>query len=130
MKYRQWGKADVNSISNTEIIDRMLDSGAWHFLKQRPYDVAANPKDEPKAIFISGFDSAPLAPDYNFIMAGKQFDFQNGIKILSKLTKGKFICLYPQIINHVIHLIMQKVWKCIGSPVLIRQEMWAFKYII
>lgn len=94
MKYRQWDKADVNSISNTEIIDRMLDSGAWHFLKQRPYDIAANPKEEPKAIFISGFDSAPLAPDYNFIMEGKQFDFQNGIKILSKLTKGKIhLCL-------------------------------------
>ena len=89
ISYRHWDKVDINSISAEDIINRMLDSGAWLFLRQRPYDVAANPKESPKAIVISGFDSAPLAPDYNFIMEGKRDAFQNGIAVLSKLTKGK-----------------------------------------
>lgn len=86
---RNWEKVGVNDISRVSVIERMLDSGAWLFLRQRPYDTPANPTDEPKAIFISGFDSSPLAPDYEIIMQGKERDFQNGIQILSKLTSGK-----------------------------------------
>lgn len=89
VKHRTWDKVNPESTSRDTIIERMLDSGAWLFLKQRPYDIPANPADEPKAIFISGFDSAPLAPDYNFIMQGQENDFQNGIRILQKLTNGK-----------------------------------------
>ncbi len=89
IQYRHWEKRDIPSLAREEIIERMLDSGAWHFIRQRPYDIAANPTVEPKAIFISGFDSAPLAPDWDFIMEGRQAGFQSGIDILGKLTKGK-----------------------------------------
>ena len=30
----------------------LLESGCWPFVKQRPYDVIANPSDNPKSIFI------------------------------------------------------------------------------
>ncbi len=50
----------------------------------------AKPGDVPKSIFISGFDTAPLAPDYNFIMDNSSVQaFQTGINALSKLTDGK-----------------------------------------
>ena len=44
----------------------------------------------PKSIFISGFDTAPLSPDSDFIMNNSSFShFQNGISALKKLTDGK-----------------------------------------
>jgi len=77
------------TLSREEIKTLLLDSGTWPFIRQRPYDVIANVQDAPKAIFISGFDSAPLAPDYDFILSGHENDFQTGITVLKKLTDGK-----------------------------------------
>ncbi|WP_455168779.1 Na(+)-translocating NADH-quinone reductase subunit A, partial [Aegicerativicinus sediminis] len=64
-------------------------TGAWVFVKQRPYDIIARPSSEPKSIFISAFASAPLAPDFNFILKGRESYLQAGIDALSKLTAGK-----------------------------------------
>ena len=67
----------------------LLEAGLWPYIKRRPYDVIANPRTEPKAIFISAFDTAPLAPDYAFILKGQGHDFQTGLNALTKLTAGK-----------------------------------------
>ncbi|MCF8309288.1 MAG: Na(+)-translocating NADH-quinone reductase subunit A [Bacteroidales bacterium] len=84
-----FGAANPADLSREEIIQKMLDSGIWPMLRQRPYSVIANPEDKPKAIFISGFESAPLAPDMNFIVEGKEREFQAGIDVLTQLTEGK-----------------------------------------
>ncbi|MDX1446515.1 Na(+)-translocating NADH-quinone reductase subunit A [Lishizhenia sp.] len=76
--------ADAESVKQT-----MLNAGLWPFLTQRPLGVVANPEVAPKAIFISGFDTAPLAPDYDFILHGQDEAFQAGIDALAKLTTGK-----------------------------------------
>jgi Na+-transporting NADH:ubiquinone oxidoreductase subunit A len=85
-----FGKADPSNLERKEIIERLLTSGVWPLIRQRPYHVVANPEDLPKAIFISGFDSSPLAPDYNFIMQNVNASyFRTGITAISKLTGGK-----------------------------------------
>ncbi|SFT73342.1 Na+-transporting NADH:ubiquinone oxidoreductase subunit A [Lishizhenia tianjinensis] len=76
--------ADAESVKQT-----MLSAGLWPFITQRPLGVVANPEAAPKAIFISGFDSAPLAPDYDFILHGQDEAFQAGVDALAKLTTGK-----------------------------------------
>lgn len=68
--------------------ERLLESGLWPFIKQRPYDVVANPKVTPKAIFISGFNTGPLAPDVDFVLAGKEAMLQAALSNLAKLTDG------------------------------------------
>lgn len=77
----QLGAEDVKSV--------ILESGYWPYLKQRPYGIIANPQDQPVAIFISGFDSAPLAPDMEYILKDQLDAFQVGIDALAKLTPGK-----------------------------------------
>jgi Na+-transporting NADH:ubiquinone oxidoreductase subunit A len=79
----------VESMSNDEVKSTMLASGLWPFIKQRPLDIIANPKNEPKAIFVSAFDSSPLAPDFNYILQGKNKEFNTGMEALKKLTSGK-----------------------------------------
>jgi len=89
VKYTSFPKIDPNSLSRQEVIDRLLESGTWPFIRQRPFDVIANPEQTPKAIFISGFSSAPLAPDNDFIFHGKSELFQTGLDAIAKLTEGK-----------------------------------------
>ncbi len=72
-----------------DVKEVLLKSGLWPLIKQRPLDKIANPNEEPKAIFISGFDSHPLAPDYEFLLRGKEKELQKGIEALKTLTKGK-----------------------------------------
>ncbi len=85
-----FGKADPSALTREKIKEKLLVSGLWPAIRQRPYHVIAKPGDVPKAIFISGFDTAPLAPDYNFIMDNSPSKaFQTGITVLSKLTDGK-----------------------------------------
>lgn len=77
------------SLSSDKVKELMLSSGLWPMVRQRPFDVIANPKEAPKAIFISAFDSSPLAPDYDFILHGQSAAFQAGIDAIAKLTTGK-----------------------------------------
>jgi len=85
-----FGKADPDSLSAGQIKELLLKSGLWPAIRQRPYHIIANPDDQPKSLFISGFDTAPLAPDYNFILENSSVaSFRTGVSALSKLTKGK-----------------------------------------
>ncbi len=88
-EYENFGHPSLESLSGEEIKSALLKAGIWSYIKQRPYDVIANPNKTPKSIFISSFDTAPLAPDYNFILKGQFADFQTGIDALAKLTPGK-----------------------------------------
>jgi Na+-transporting NADH:ubiquinone oxidoreductase subunit A len=88
-KYEDFGAEDPNASDAQKITKKICASGLWPFIKQRPYDVIANPDERPKSIFISAFDSAPLAPDNDFIMHGEEQIFQKGVDALSKLTEGK-----------------------------------------
>ena len=67
----------------------MLSKGVWPFIRQKPYDIIANPSDMPKAIFISAFKSGPLAIDNDFAFYGMDEFFQSGLDIITKLNKWK-----------------------------------------
>jgi Na+-transporting NADH:ubiquinone oxidoreductase subunit A len=87
--FKDHGKLDLDSASADIIKSKLLDSGCWSFIRQRPYDVIANPDGNPKAIFVSGYASAPLAADYDFTLAGKEDELQAAVTALGKLTECK-----------------------------------------
>ncbi len=80
---------NVESASAQEIKAQLLKSGCWSFIKQRPYDVIADASVTPKAIFVSGYASAPLAADLDFVLKGKEKEIQAAITAVAKLTPGK-----------------------------------------
>lgn len=88
-QYQEFKKADPNSLSREEVKEEMLKSGLWAYVRQRPYDVIAKPQDTPKAIFVSAFDTAPLAADIDFLLKEDASAFQAGLDALAKLTDGK-----------------------------------------
>ncbi len=88
-QFVDFGVIDSKAMKADEIKNHLLASGCWPFIKQRPYDVIANTANTPKAIFISAYASAPLAADYDYILAGKEKELQAAITALSKLTSGE-----------------------------------------
>ena len=89
IRYKAIAKPDLANSSRENLVKFLLENGAWSLIRQRPFDVVPEPTDVPANIFISTFDSAPLAPDLNFVVEGKGAAFQAGLNLLSKLTPGK-----------------------------------------
>ena len=85
--YEEFGKKDVNALNGESVKAALLEAGMFAFIRQRPYDVIADPTMYPKAIFVSAFDSNPLAPDFEFVLKGEEANFQTGLDALSKMAK-------------------------------------------
>ncbi len=88
-QYADFEAKDVDAMSGDEVKAHLLSSGCWPFIKQRPYDVIANPEVAPKAIFISGYATAPLTADMDYILEGRANELQAAVNALSKLTDGQ-----------------------------------------
>ena len=88
-EYKDFGSKDAGSMSADQVKEHLLAAGCWPFIKQRPYDVVANPNQMPKAIFVSAYASAPLAADYDYTLKGKEAELQAALTALTKLTDGK-----------------------------------------
>lgn len=99
LEYESHGSALPASLSREEILTKMLAGGVWPFVRQRPYNVVASPDARPRAIFISAFDTAPLAPDIDYSIKDGGEAFQVGLDALAKLTEGSVhLCIgakYP-----------------------------------
>ena len=77
---------DVQSLSGDDVKACLLQAGLFAFLRQRPYDVIATPSDTPRAIFVSAFDSKPLAVQFEVALKGNEADFQTGLDALSRIA--------------------------------------------
>ena len=65
--YEEFGTMNPAQMTGEEVKQALLNAGLFAFVRQRPYDVIADPTVQPKAIFVSAFDSSPLAPDFEFV---------------------------------------------------------------
>jgi Na+-transporting NADH:ubiquinone oxidoreductase subunit A len=84
----------LNSASAESVRSFLLNGGVWPFIKQRPYDLIANPSGIPKAIFIAGLNTGPLNPDLDFVLRGQEEKIQAALTALKKLTPGKIhVCV-------------------------------------
>ena len=88
-EYETFKQGKPEDLSKEEIIENILKSGAWAFIRQRPFAIIAKPTETPRDIFITSFDSAPLAADVNFVIKDDFSAFQTGVNALAKLTDGK-----------------------------------------
>ncbi len=86
VRYLEFPRADLARLDRASVIQQLLDSGCWQYLRQRPFSIIADPVDVPKAIFVSGFDSAPLAPDWGFALAAERENLQAGLHVLRILA--------------------------------------------
>ncbi len=89
IEHKKFETPDLNTVDRQSLVDFLLESGLWPLIKQRPYDLVPDKDIVPKNIFISTFDTSPLAADMDFVIEGREKDFQKGLDVLKKLTPGK-----------------------------------------
>jgi Na+-transporting NADH:ubiquinone oxidoreductase subunit A len=87
-QYASTASVNVDTANAETIKNHLLATGCWPFISQRPYAIIANPEVAPKAIFVSAYASAPLAADYDYVLAGKEAELQAAVTALGKLTEG------------------------------------------
>ncbi len=85
---RTYDLPDLATANRSQLVDFLVESGAWPIFRQRPFNVIADPEVTPRDIFVSTFDTAPLAPDLSFTVEARMAEFQAGIDVLNKLTDG------------------------------------------
>ncbi|MFT5642162.1 MAG: Na+-transporting NADH:ubiquinone oxidoreductase subunit A [Cyclobacteriaceae bacterium] len=87
--YKTHSISDITNLTKKEVIDQLCSGGVWPGIVQRPFGAVADTEVEPKAIFISAFDTHPLSGDIAFQLEGKSQSFQAGLNALKKLTSGE-----------------------------------------
>lgn len=87
--FKEFNIPAIEKTSKEDATKLLLEAGLWPLIIQRPYGIIANPDDQPKAIFVSGFDSAPLAADIDVVLANDKANLQKGFDVLARLTTGK-----------------------------------------
>lgn len=86
-EFVDFGKLDLQKMSAKDVLDILCEAGLFAYFVERPYAVTANPDASPKAIFVSAFDSMPLAQNFEFVLKGQEAEFQKGLDALSKIAK-------------------------------------------
>lgn len=87
--FSQYNAADLASLDRGAVVDNLVDSGLWVSLRTRPYSKVPSPtSDAPSSIFVTAMDTNPLAADPALVIAEREEDFANGLKVLSRLTDG------------------------------------------
>ncbi|WP_031428135.1 Na(+)-translocating NADH-quinone reductase subunit A [Flavimarina sp. Hel_I_48] len=114
--YADYGKMDPATANAEQIKQRLLSSGLWPFIKQRPYDIIADTDEEPRDIFISGYNSGPLAPDLELVLKGKKAQLQAAVTALSKLTEGAVHIGVPKGVNSVFSDLNDAVLHGVSGP--------------
>lgn len=67
--------------------EALMASGLWALMRQRPFDIVADTNTKPRDIFVTAFDSSPLAPE---IVTEENYEaLEAGLEALAKLTDGK-----------------------------------------
>ena len=90
---RKFSRSEIPGLSKEEVEKTLLQSGLWPVLRQRPFSKVAHPHQSPKSIFVHAMNTEPLAADVDFILQGKEEQFQTGLNVLQRLTKGKvYVC--------------------------------------
>lgn len=97
-EFKNFDVKNLAQASADDVKNILLESGIFAFMRQRPYDVIANPNDTPKAIFISTFSKMPLAANFSFVAKGMEQDFKLGVRALARIAKVH-IGICPEHIN-------------------------------
>ena len=87
---------EINELSSEKILSKLIDGCLMPFIRQRPYNKIADPKIPPRDIFISGWNTAPLSVDLDLALRGRRPQFQAGVSILNKITKGNVHLSYHE----------------------------------
>ncbi|MFI3321645.1 MAG: Na(+)-translocating NADH-quinone reductase subunit A [Rikenellaceae bacterium] len=94
-EYEQFDAPEIGSASREQVVELIQKAGLWSMFIQRPYGIIPSSTEAPKAIFVSAFDTAPLASDPDFTLSNLDADFLKGMEVLKKLAPKVHLGVAP-----------------------------------
>jgi len=88
ISYKSYEVPNIETVDRQALKDFLVGSGVWPMFNQRPFDIVADIVEDPRDIFVSTFDTAPLALDQGIVIDGNEAAFQKGCDVLNALTDG------------------------------------------
>lgn len=94
-RFEAYAAGDPDSLGVQGIRELLQESGMWPSFRQRPFSKAPLPDAEaPYALFVTGMDTNPLAAEPEVVLADQKDDFDQGLRLVAKLTSGPtYLCV-------------------------------------
>lgn len=71
----------------------LVGSGLWTAFRTRPYSRVPAPGTVPHSIFVTAIDTHPHAPPVDLVLAGREADFDAGVRCVARLCAGRtYVC--------------------------------------
>ncbi|MBT7335357.1 MAG: Na(+)-translocating NADH-quinone reductase subunit A [Gammaproteobacteria bacterium] len=86
--YQRRDESELSDMSRADVVNQLVDSGAWTAFRTRPFAKVPDPVTSPNSIFVTALDTNPLAADPSVVLQGYEKEFSAGLAILARLTDG------------------------------------------
>ena len=94
--FSSYNYKEINNLSRDDVLSALLKGSIFPFIRQRPFNKVPDPDVIPRDIFISGWNSGPLAVNLDLALRRRLPQFQAGVDILNKLTEGEVHLSYNE----------------------------------
>lgn len=91
--FPSFSEHQIKNLSAEDIKKHLMQGGLWTVIRQRPFTKIADPAASAKAVFIHAMSTEPLAADVDFVLQGREKEFQAGLDALSKLSPKTYLCI-------------------------------------
>ncbi|NYS62164.1 Na(+)-translocating NADH-quinone reductase subunit A [Vreelandella salicampi] len=89
-------RSAIESLERQTVVDQLVESGLWTALRTRPFSRTPAIDSKPADIFVTAIDTHPLSPNPALIINDNVQAFEDGLKVLTRLTEGKvYLCSGP-----------------------------------
>ncbi|MCC5903737.1 MAG: Na(+)-translocating NADH-quinone reductase subunit A [Halomonas sp.] len=83
----------LGQLDRQVVVDQLVESGLWTALRTRPFSRTPAIDSTPVDIFVTAVDTHPLSADPALIINEHAQAFEDGLKVLTRLTEGNvFLC--------------------------------------
>lgn len=93
MTFASHDRGALGQLDRQIVVDQLVESGLWTALRTRPFSRTPAIDSVPADIFVTAVDTHPLSADPAFIINENAQAFEDGLKVLTRLTEGNvFLC--------------------------------------
>ncbi|TDA95508.1 Na(+)-translocating NADH-quinone reductase subunit A [Halomonas marinisediminis] len=96
VEFTAHGRDSLSGLERQVVVDQLVESGLWTALRTRPYSRTPAIDGVPTDIFVTAIDTHPLAANPAKVINEQPQAFEDGLKVLTRLTEGNvYLCSGP-----------------------------------
>lgn len=95
VSFKNFTNKSISAYSADETRKLLIESGAWTFLRTRPFSKTPAVDSIPSSIFINAMDTNPLAANPEVVLSERMDLFKAGVEALTRLGVKVFVVTAP-----------------------------------